>query len=168
MTKTLFLSSNYLVYSQAKKIMLELLAMLPVRLDYDNATRIVEVNKTHVNTCLLYETYEYNAMLDQIRRNLEITLKMLSGEISITSELLNLLQDLQNNRIPSAWKSQSYLSYSTNKHLSDWIIELKRRVNHLRKWTETGQLSADFTLGLLLNPKLFIQSVMRVSRSFMA
>ncbi|EAT40361.1 AAEL007911-PA, partial [Aedes aegypti] len=144
------------------KLIMELLIVVPECLDYENVQRIVESKKTHVNLCLMQETYQYNLTLEIVRQSLEKTSEMLSGVITITSELLDFLQDLQRNRIPQAWISQLSLSYSTDKNVSDWIIELKHRVNHLRKWTETGQLSTDVTLGFFLNPKLFIHSVMRI------
>ncbi|XP_065079030.1 dynein axonemal heavy chain 2-like [Ochlerotatus camptorhynchus] len=140
-------------YEKAKKMVMELLKKLPVCLDYDNAARIVSANKTPVNECLLLEIVQYNEIIELVRENLEQLMSMISGENSLSQVFLEILLDIKRNKVPQAW-----IKYLTDKHLSDWAIDMKNRIEHIRKWSESGQLLTEITLGNLLKPTLFLHS----------
>ncbi|XP_055639411.1 dynein axonemal heavy chain 2-like isoform X2 [Toxorhynchites rutilus septentrionalis] len=144
-------------YVNIKQIVLELLATLPVYLDYGNATKIVGTNKTSVDDCLLHEISAYNEILEQVKMNLTQLTRVLSGEHNMHGLHQELLNHIQRNQIPQAW-----ICYPTNKFLSDWIIDLRHRIENFRKWTETGQLPTDIMLGLFIKPRLFMHSVLKL------
>ncbi|XP_058817897.1 dynein axonemal heavy chain 2-like [Topomyia yanbarensis] len=144
-------------YEKAKQTVLELLATLPVYLDHDNAARIVGTNRTPVSECLLLEIFSYNQIVELARKNLEQITRVLCGEHCMTDIYQNLVAQIQKNQLPTAW-----VAYSTDKCLSDWILDLKDRVEYFRKWSETGQLTTDIFLGRFIRPRLFLDSVLKL------
>lgn len=140
-----------------KQTIQELLTKLPVYLDYDNAVRIVGANRNPVSDALLLEIHSYNQIVRLVRRNLEQTFAILLGECCLNEEYEDFLEHLRQNRVPHAW-----LSYPTNKPLSDWIHDLGCRVEFFRRWSETGQLSTNIVLGFFIKPVIFLKSVLQV------
>ncbi|XP_053692426.1 dynein axonemal heavy chain 2-like [Sabethes cyaneus] len=144
-------------YKSVKHAVSELLATLPVHLDYDNAAKIVGANRTPVSDCLLCEISTYNRTVELVNQNLKQIMVVLSGEYPMTDVYYRLIINVHKNRVPTEW-----LTYPTDNYLSDWVMNLKDRVEYFRKWSETGQLSTDIILGRFIKPKRFLNSVLKL------
>ncbi|XP_035908675.1 dynein heavy chain 2, axonemal-like [Anopheles stephensi] len=152
----------------------DLLSTLPVYLDYENALRIVGAgaNRTSVADALLAEVRTYNAILARVRSDCHCLSRMLTGA---TNELLDeesdrwsvLLGALQLNKVPERWAKGGEAETSSRTveirvSLSDWVLQLRERVQYFRRWTETGQLPVEILLGRFTDPNRFLSGVLQL------
>uniref|UniRef100_A0A182Y5Q8 Dynein heavy chain tail domain-containing protein n=1 Tax=Anopheles stephensi TaxID=30069 RepID=A0A182Y5Q8_ANOST len=152
----------------------DLLSTLPVYLDYENALRIVGAgaNRTSVADALLAEVRTYNAILARVRSDCHCLSRMLTGA---TNELLDeesdrwsvLLGALQLNKVPERWAKggdaeTSFRTVEIRVSLSDWVLQLRERVQYFRRWTETGQLPVEILLGRFTDPNRFLSGVLQL------
>uniref|UniRef100_A0A182M2Z6 Dynein heavy chain tail domain-containing protein n=1 Tax=Anopheles culicifacies TaxID=139723 RepID=A0A182M2Z6_9DIPT len=160
-------------HERTKQTILGLLSTLPVYLDYENALRIVGagVNRTSVSDALLAEVRTYNAILTRVQFDCRCLVRMLTGA---TNELLDedtgrwsvLLGALLANKIPESWTASGAAEATScvpvvRVSLSDWILQLRDRIQYFRRWTETGQLPVEIRLGRFINPRRFLNGVLQ-------
>uniref|UniRef100_A0A182PB45 Dynein heavy chain tail domain-containing protein n=1 Tax=Anopheles epiroticus TaxID=199890 RepID=A0A182PB45_9DIPT len=161
-------------HERTKQTITDLLSSLPVYLDYENALRIVGAgaNSSPVCDALLAEVRTYNAILARLRSDCDCLNRMLTGA---TNELLDegadrwslLLAALHHNTVPSRWaeggakEANAGCVKTIRASLSDWVLQLRERVRHFRRWTETGQLPVEILLGRFNDPKRFLNGVLQ-------
>uniref|UniRef100_A0A182VV30 Sulfotransferase domain-containing protein n=1 Tax=Anopheles minimus TaxID=112268 RepID=A0A182VV30_9DIPT len=160
-------------HERTKQTILGLLSTLPVYLDYENALRIVGAgaNRTSVSDALLAEVRTYNAILTRVQSDCRCLVRMLTGA---TNELLDedtgrwsvLLRALQINKVPKSWATNDEAVARScvaaiRMSLSDWILQLRERIQYFRRWTETGQLPVEILLGRFTDPRRFLNGVLQ-------
>ncbi|XP_055542595.1 dynein axonemal heavy chain 2-like [Wyeomyia smithii] len=148
---------TFVDFKKVRHAVSELLVTFPDYLDYENATRIVGVNRTPVTDVLLCEISTYNSIVELASRNLQQIIQVLSGGFPMTDVFHRLIIDVHKNRVPSSW-----LMYPSDNFLSDWVLDLKDRVKYFRKWTETGQIPNDIVLGRFIKPQRFLNGVLKL------
>ncbi|KAL7671309.1 hypothetical protein ACOME3_006209 [Neoechinorhynchus agilis] len=88
-----------------------------------------------MNTFLVQDCLRYNKLLTMLRTTCDQLIRCMSGEIIMTSEMEDLLSDIQQNCIPKMWKE---VSYPSTKSLNSWLLELKERVEFYTNWINQG------------------------------
>jgi dynein heavy chain len=88
-----------------------------------------------LHTVLRLEAERYNVLIEVVRVSLQDLYLALRGEIVMSLEIEAILESVSRNRIPLRWLRASYLSeYS----LSEYIKDLRRRIEFLGLWMEEG------------------------------
>lgn len=89
-------------------------------------------------TVLLQETERFNNLLQTIDASLISLCRAIQGLEIMSQELDDMYISFLKNKIPPNWEAVAYPSL---KPLSSWIIDLRERVEFMRKWLQEGHPS---------------------------
>lgn len=125
--------------------------MLAVRRKYP--TRYEE----SMNTVLVQECIRYNGLIHVIQTSLTECLKALRGQVSMSSELEELVNSIDKNQVPELWSTKSYPSL---KPLSAWFADLAERLSFIRGWIENGLPKVVWFTGFFF-PQAFLTGLLQ-------
>mmetsp|Transcript_75318 Transcript_75318/g.162898 ORF Transcript_75318/g.162898 Transcript_75318/m.162898 type:complete len:156 (+) Transcript_75318:657-1124(+) len=91
-----------------------------------------------MNTVLTQEATRYNNLMQVMHRDIAIFKDANRGRIVMNEELERMGVTMMNNEIPDNWTEESGVGFLSIKPLSNWIKDLKNRVDFLREWENHG------------------------------
>ena len=116
-------------------------------------------SKTPIQSVLLQELERYNLLNDKMRHSLSDMKKAINGEISINSEIEDIMFKLFNNMIPGQWRK---LAPETQKSLGNWIEHFQKRYEQYKIWLEKGEPDVIWLSGLHV-PASYLKAIIQVT-----
>lgn len=80
------------------------------------------------------------------------------GRIVMNEELESMGQTMMNNEVPSGWTEENGVGFLSIKPLSNWINELRSRVEFLKEW-ETNGTPLCFWMSGFFFPQSFLTGI---------
>lgn len=111
-----------------------------------------------------FEVNKYNDFLQKINEDIEMTSRIVKGDILFNDHFNSTIFNLYNKKLPEKWQLHSFLlkkDIHNHVDLHLWMDNIKERFVILRKWLQYGSLEI-FPLKLFYNFKLFIFSVLNM------
>lgn len=131
---------------------------LPLAFNYEHAVKTYENSHQDSMTALfLQEITRYNHLLELIKKSLEQVILVLQGDLLISIELEEIMNEIYDNIVPNKWKK---LAYPSEKPLASWLNDLLQRTNFFQKWLKEGQ-PKEFWLPGFYFPKAFLTGVLQ-------
>lgn len=109
----------------------------------------------------IQESERLNMILSSCMKTLEELEKGLNGELNITDDMEALASSLRYNKLPVVWDNAA--GYPSKKSLSFWFLDLLKRHDQMKDWTEALKLPRCVYINLLCNPMSFITAVKQVT-----
>lgn len=110
-----------------------------------------------LNNLVNRELSLYKSLLDRIKASVEDLLANLNGEYPRPFEIEELWHAVKENRIPRAWTAVSFPTAA--KSLSDFLIELCRKLNYWTQLTDTGiEKMSNFWLPAFFEPGAMLEA----------
>nr|XP_049704637.1 dynein beta chain, ciliary-like [Helicoverpa armigera] len=106
----------------------------------------------------IQECERMNRLMGEIRRSLKETELGLKGELTISSDMENLMESLFMDHVPDAW---SKLAYPSLLGLAAWFSDLCLRLTELENWTGDFNLPPAVWLAGFFNPQSFLTAIMQ-------
>jgi len=119
---------------QAKDMVYLLIKQIPTYIDEKIREQKYPVMGSYMNGLLAKECEAYNYLLNVIYISLRNTLKALEGTAVLNETLESVSGSVLNGEIPEAWLKYSY---PIECSLSDYLDNLKRRVDFFKLWVKT-------------------------------
>ena len=114
----------------------ELKSKVPTRfIEKMVSTKYPVVYEESMNTVLQQEVSRFNKLIDRIESSLGQLVDALKGDIVMSNELEDMLDSINQKRIPKMWLEVSYPSL---KPLTSYVDDLNQRVAFLNDWIEYG------------------------------
>jgi dynein heavy chain len=88
-----------------------------------------------MNTVLQQELLRYNTLSKVMTQTLKQVIQAVKGLIVMSTELEQILDNIYDNKVPSAWKKYSYPSL---KPLSSWFEDFLKRIQFMQSWIDLG------------------------------
>ncbi|XP_064639639.1 dynein axonemal heavy chain 2-like isoform X2 [Lineus longissimus] len=132
---------------------------LPENIDYEGTAKILSVDPSPLNVVLLQEIQRYNALLDEIRSQLEDLEKGIQGLVVMSSELEDIFQCIYEARVPPSWQK----AYPSMKPLASWTRDLVARVEQFFKWAQRAHPPMIFWMSAFTFPTGFLTAVLQTS-----
>jgi dynein heavy chain len=108
---------------------------------------------------VLQECERMNALIQEILRSLIELDQGFRGDLTVSDAMEELANCLYLDRVPKRWEQLAYPSLRT---LSNWLLDLQRRIAQLNDWAANIAESPVVTwLCGLFNPQSFITAVMQ-------
>ncbi|XP_066120408.1 dynein axonemal heavy chain 9 [Saccopteryx bilineata] len=104
------------------------------------------------------ECARMNTLTGEIRGSLRELRLGLQGELSMTSDMENLQNDLYLDTVPERWARRAYPSTAG---LAAWWADLLRRIKELEAWTGDFAMPPTVWLTGFFNPRSFLTAVMQ-------
>lgn len=125
---------------------------LPPELIFGDVTAIEEACRySYLKRFLLGQTLNFNALLRQVRHDVENLKLRISGQFKEDSSLDSLKETLIKGEVPLAWKLQSR---KDRLKLVDWLKRLREQQDFFAKLIENAFLRPNvFNLKLISDPK---------------
>ncbi|NXA07649.1 DYH9 protein, partial [Sapayoa aenigma] len=108
----------------------------------------------------LQECERMNVLTREIRRSLLELELGLKGELTMTSDMENLLNSLFLDMVPESWVRRSYPSMAS---LGTWFADLLARISELEAWTGDFALPSTVWLGGFFNPQSILTAIMQTT-----
>ncbi len=111
-----------------------------------------------------FEVNKYNDFLSKINEDIDMTNRIVKGDILFNDHYNTTICDIYNKKLPDKWQLHSFiLKNDKDNHvdLNIWIDNIKERFIILRKWLQYGSLEI-YPLKLFYNFKLFIFSILNM------
>ena len=108
-----------------------------------------------INILLYQEAVKYNKLLDLIKNDLMNFEKALLGHITLTPQIQNSLNCINEDKLPPEWLCY-YLSVKSFIHFID---DLNKRFDFFRMWIGNGLYTPTYHLGYFTNPNSFITAI---------
>uniref|UniRef100_A0A2A4IYW8 Dynein heavy chain ATP-binding dynein motor region domain-containing protein n=1 Tax=Heliothis virescens TaxID=7102 RepID=A0A2A4IYW8_HELVI len=106
----------------------------------------------------IQECERMNRLMGEIRRSLKETELGLKGELTISSDMENLMESLFMDHVPDSW---SKLAYPSLLGLAAWFSDLCLRLTELENWTGDFNLPPAVWLAGFFNPQSFLTAIMQ-------
>jgi len=87
-----------------------------------------------MNTVMTQECQRYNTLILKMDDNLTKFIEANRGRIVMTDELEMVGIKLMNNDVPPSWTEELGCGFLSTKPLSNWLIDLERRIEFMQKW----------------------------------
>eukprot|EP00058_Branchiostoma_floridae_P010281 XP_002595769.1 hypothetical protein BRAFLDRAFT_200305 [Branchiostoma floridae] len=104
------------------------------------------------------ECERMNGLTNEIRRSLKEVDLGLKGELTITSDMEDLMNALFLDQVPDSWTKRAYPSLYG---LGQWYADLLLRVKELENWTADFVMPSAVWLGGFFNPQSFLTAIMQ-------
>ncbi|XP_063367395.1 dynein beta chain, ciliary-like [Cydia amplana] len=104
------------------------------------------------------ECERMNRLMGEIRRSLKECELGLKGELTISSDMENLMEALFIDRVPDAWTK---LAYPSLLGLASWFADLCLRLTELENWSGDFNLPPAVWLAGFFNPQSFLTAIMQ-------
>ncbi|XP_010139453.1 PREDICTED: dynein heavy chain 17, axonemal-like, partial [Buceros rhinoceros silvestris] len=114
--------------------------------------------KTPYVVVALQECERMNILTREMRRSLKELDLGLKGELTITSDMEELLNALFYDSVPDSWTRHAYPSLLS---LGAWYADLLLRIQELQVWTADFALPATVWLAGFFNPQSFLTAIMQ-------
>ncbi|XP_068619246.1 dynein beta chain, ciliary-like [Battus philenor] len=106
----------------------------------------------------LQECERMNRLMGEIRRSLKEVELGLKGELTISSDMENLMESLFMDHVPDSWTS---LAYPSLLGLAAWFSDLCLRLTELENWSGDFNLPPAVWLAGFFNPQSFLTAIMQ-------
>ncbi|CAH2045643.1 unnamed protein product, partial [Iphiclides podalirius] len=106
----------------------------------------------------LQECERMNRLMGEIRRSLKECELGLKGELTISSDMENLMESLFMDHVPESWTK---LAYPSLLGLAAWFSDLCLRLTELENWSGDFNLPPAVWLGGFFNPQSFLTAIMQ-------
>ncbi|KAM8815016.1 dynein axonemal heavy chain 9 [Rhynchonycteris naso] len=106
----------------------------------------------------LQECERMNTLTGEIRRSLRELSLALQGELSMTSDMENLQNNLYLDTVPEPWARRAYPSTAG---LAAWYSDLLSRIKELEAWTGDFAMVPTVWLTGFFNPQSFLTAIMQ-------
>ncbi|NXM72263.1 DYH9 protein, partial [Serilophus lunatus] len=129
--------------------------------DFNIAELMAKVEeRTPYAVVALQECERMNVLTGEIRRSLLELELGLKGELTMTSDMENLLNSLFLDMVPESWVRRSYPSTAS---LGSWFSNLLARITELETWTGDFSLPSTVWLGGFFNPQSMLTAIMQTT-----
>lgn len=115
-------------------------------------------DKTPFVIVAIQEADRMNILMREIRRSLRELNLGLKGELTITSDMELLEEDLFFDKVPASWTKRAYPSMLG---LQSWFGDLQLRLRELEQWTSDFALPSVVWLAGFFNPQSFLTAIMQ-------
>ncbi|XP_013170954.1 PREDICTED: dynein beta chain, ciliary-like [Papilio xuthus] len=106
----------------------------------------------------LQECERMNRLMGEIRRSLKELELGLKGELTISSDMENLMESLFMDKVPESWTK---LAYPSLLGLAAWFSDLCLRLTELENWSGDFNLPPAVWLAGFFNPQSFLTAIMQ-------
>ncbi|CAK1583483.1 unnamed protein product [Parnassius mnemosyne] len=106
----------------------------------------------------LQECERMNRLMGEIRRSLKELELGLKGELTISSDMENLMESLFMDHVPETWTK---LAYPSLLGLAAWFSDLCLRLTELENWSGDFNLPPAVWLAGFFNPQSFLTAIMQ-------
>lgn len=134
-----------------------ILPQLPENFNMEEIYARVDKRTPFVNVCL-QECERMNLLLDIIRSSLIELQQGLSGALTISEQMDNLLNELYRDKVPNRWAL-----FPSLRGLGEWFQDLLKRIAQLEEWSAELQLPKVVWLSGLFNPQSFLTAIMQTA-----
>ena len=110
-----------------------------------------------LSVVLVQEMDRFNRLLAVVQRSLVELQRAVRGEIAMSASLDDVQAALANNTVPRTW---SKVAYPSLQSLSDWLLDLSKRVAFFARWLRDGQ-PAEFWLPAFFFPQGFLTAALQ-------
>lgn len=104
------------------------------------------------------ECERMNLLVNEIKRSLKELRSGLKGELTISSDMENLMASLFFDKIPDGWAKRAYPSLLG---LQSWFSDLMIRAKELENWASDFVLPPTIWLAGFFNPQSFLTAIMQ-------
>ncbi|XP_043570411.1 dynein axonemal heavy chain 9-like isoform X1 [Chiloscyllium plagiosum] len=104
------------------------------------------------------ECERMNNLTSEIKRSLKELDLGLKGELTMTSDMENLLSSIFFDQIPDSWSKRAYPSMAG---LANWFVDLLGRIKELETWTSDFAIPSAVWLAGFFNPQSFLTAIMQ-------
>ena len=119
--------------------------------------KVEDRGNPHVNV-FLQECQYMNNLVSEIGRSLRDTDAALSGTLTVTSSIEEIMNALAVDAVPRSWAACSWPSL---RSLGSWMIDLVARHSQLMAWSTNPVLPLSTWLSGFVNPQSFITAVLQ-------
>lgn len=116
-------------------------------------------NKSPIEAVLVQEIERYNVLNEKMRTSLSDLIKSLNGEISMNSEIEEIMISLFNGAIPIQWRK---LAPETQKSLGNWIDHYQKRYYQYENWLVNGEPKVMWLSGLHI-PASYLKAIIQTT-----
>ena len=142
---------------KVKSIIDEITEKLPEEFNLYELNQKAEEKTPYINVAL-QEAERMNFLTNEIRTSLKACSLGLKGELTITSDMENLMNELYVDKVPETWQKRAYPSLLG---LTAWYSDLVTRIKDLESWTADFAMPMSIWLGGLFNPQSFLTAIMQ-------
>ena len=134
--------------------------LLPDMLNTTEANNaLFKVNKYNelfnpLDECLTKEINNYNNFLSSLYTDMSNIIAIIEGNMFLVSEYQEIINDLNENKVPKKWSLSKYGNSSYNT-IDLWIERIKYIFSEFNKWISNGFLDI-YDLSIFSDEKLFI------------
>ncbi|XP_055849033.1 dynein beta chain, ciliary [Episyrphus balteatus] len=104
------------------------------------------------------ECERMNILMRELFRSLKELELGLKGELTISSDMENLMQSLYMDQVPESWTK---LAYPSLWGLQSWFADLMMRLRELEGWVADFKMPSSVWLGGFFNPQSFLTAIMQ-------
>ena len=115
--------------------------------------------KSPIDAVLIQELERFNLLIDKMVKTLIDLKKSINGEISMNSEIEEIMISLFNGSIPNQWRNYAP---ETQKNLTNWIENFQRRHEQYEKWANEGEPKIMWLPGLHI-PGSYLKAIIQTT-----
>mmetsp|Transcript_10755 Transcript_10755/g.40251 ORF Transcript_10755/g.40251 Transcript_10755/m.40251 type:complete len:4525 (-) Transcript_10755:51-13625(-) len=134
-----------------------ILPQLPEDFNMEEIYSRVDKRTPYVNVCL-QECERMNLLLNIMRTSLMELQQGLSGALTISEQMDQLLNDLYRDKVPTNWAL-----FPSLRGLGEWFQDVLKRIQQLEEWSAELQLPKVVWLSGLFNPQSFLTAIMQTA-----
>ncbi|KAK8861127.1 hypothetical protein M9Y10_012822 [Tritrichomonas musculus] len=138
-----------------KKTLDEILTNVPEAFNIQELYNRIEKHEPYVSICL-QECERMNILMTEIKRSLTELDMGLSGELTISEAMDQLMMSIYVNQVPATWEK---IAYQSLRPLINWWKDLLDRHKQLVDWSAELSLPNSVWLPGLFNPSSFLTAV---------
>ena len=142
---------------QVKAALEDIIDKVPPQFNIAEIMSRVE-NRTPYIIVAFQECERMNILFDEIYTSLRELDLGLKGELTISSEMEVLEENLFMDKVPDRWTN---LAYPSQLGLGAWYQDLQLRLRELESWVSDFQLPAAVWLAGFFNPQSFLTAIMQ-------
>ena len=134
--------------------------LLPDMLNTTEANNVLfKVNKYNelfnpLDECLTEEINNYNNFLSLLYNDMANIVSIIDGNMFLISEYQEIINDLNNDKVPKKWSLSKYGKSNYNT-INSWLERIKYIFSEFNKWITDGYLNV-YDLSIFSNEKLFM------------
>jgi dynein heavy chain len=102
-----------------------------------------------------------NCLLLEMKRSIKELQLGLSGELTMSDAMQDLMMSLYTDKLPPSWAKRSWKSL---RSLASWMADFEERLKQLEEWMDNpGELPRVTWVGGLVNPTSFLTAICQVT-----
>lgn len=134
-----------------------ILPQLPEDFNMEEIYSRVDKRTPYINVCL-QECERMNLLMNIMRTSLLELQQGLSGALTISEQMDQLLNDLYRDKVPTSWSL-----FPSLRGLGEWFQDILKRIEQLEEWSAELQLPKVVWLSGLFNPQSFLTAIMQTA-----